>query len=86
MRNQTYRERTMELSVVRFALEHGYKHCASNEFAIRHFRFRYDGMGAPEIEVNWFKGQECPSVTIGDTGIHGDTTGQHALEQLKKFW
>jgi hypothetical protein len=85
-RHKTYRERTLELDVVKFALEHGYGACAGNLWAIRHFSFIYPGVGSPVIEINWFKGQEYPSVTVGDTCFHGDTTGKYALERLKKFW
>lgn len=84
-RRKTYRERTLELPVVKYALERGYFATAGNLFAIRHFSFVRRGLGSPVIEVNWFKGLEYPSVKVGDTSFHGDTMGQHVLERLKSF-
>jgi hypothetical protein len=82
MSNETYRERTLELETVKFALGHGYNPRPANETAIRHFSFVYFGTGSPDIEVSWFKGSENASVTVGNT----TTDDKHALGLLKKFW
>jgi hypothetical protein len=85
---QTYRKRTFDLETVKFALGHGYSDCAGNLFAIRHFNFVRTGSGSesPAVEVRWFRGNDYPSISIGNTHYSGDTSDRYALEQLKKFW
>jgi len=86
MKHKTYKQRTLELETVKFALEHGYSHAAGNLFAIKHFSFIYTGAGSPVIEVNWFKGTEYPSIKVGNTSTHGDGADRRSLERLKSFW
>lgn len=81
MRRQTYRERTMALETIKFALDHGYKGQYGNQTARKHFYFTYQGTGSPEISVSWFDSNR-PSVTVGNT----TTDDARALERLKKFW
>ncbi len=78
--NQTYRERTMDLETVRFALARGYKSRQGNQTAIRHFSFVYAGMGSPDVDVSWHKGSKEASVTVGDT----TSDDKHALELLQE--
>lgn len=86
----TYKERTMNLETVRFALSKGYKPRPSNERAIRHFRFDYNRMGAPEIEVSWYQGSNGACITVGRTTTIGsadtEAVDRHALESLKRYW
>lgn len=86
MKHKTYKQRTLELETVRFALGHGYIHTAGNLFALKHFSFICFSIGAPAIEVNWFKGTDYPSIKVGNTSVHGDGADQRALELLKRFW
>lgn len=86
---QTYRERTMNLETVRFALSKGYQARRSNERAIRHFSFVYNGAGSPDIDVSWYRGSNGACITVGNTTtIGGDTEAadRHALESLKRYW
>ena len=86
MRQKTYRQRTFELETVKFALSHNYTSWEGNKWAIRHFNFVYHGAGSPRVEVSWFKGEDVPSVSVGNTHYHGKLADDHALEHLKKFW
>ena len=87
---KTYKARTMELETVRFALSKGYRPRQSNDRAIRHFQFIYNGIGSPEIEVSWYKGSNGACITIGDTTTIGsadtETADRHALASLKRYW
>lgn len=80
---KTFRQRTADLETVQFALSHGYSACPGNLFAIRHFDFVYTGAGSPAVEVRWFKGNEYPCISVGNT--HHDSD-RRALETLRKFW
>lgn len=87
---KTYKEQTMELETVRFALSKGYQPRQSNQRAIRYFRFVYNGIRSPEIEVSWYKGSNSVCITVGNTTTIGaaDTAAsdRHALTYLKRYW
>lgn len=87
MKHKTYKQRTLELEVVKFALEHGYEHVPGNKFAVRHFGFVRFGVGAPvkslAVEISWFKDTDYPSITVGNTHVYGSSADQCALERLK---
>lgn len=86
----TYKERTMNLETVRFALSKGYKPRQSNERAIRHFSFVYNGAGSPDVDVSWYKGSISACITVGRTTTIGsadtEAADRHALESLKRYW
>ena len=86
----TFKERTMNLETIRFALSKGYQPRRSNETAIRHFRFVYNGAGSPEIEVSWYRGSNGACITVGRTTTIGsadtEAADRHALESLKRYW
>lgn len=86
----TYKERTMNLETVRFALSKGYQPRPRNERAIRHFSFVYNGAGSPEIEVSWYAGSNGACITVGDTTTIGsadtEAADRHALASLKRYW
>jgi len=89
-RQASYRERTMNLETIRFALSKGYQPREFNERAVRHFRFVYNGAGSPDIEVSWYAGSNGACITIGDTTTIGsvdtEAADRHALASLKRYW
>lgn len=86
----TFKEQTMNLETVRFALSKGYRARQSNERAIRHFSFVYSGIGSPDIDVSWYRGSNGACITVGDTTTIGsadtEAADRHALARLKRFW
>lgn len=82
MKRNTYRQRTVELETVKYALSHNYTPWEGNKWAIRHFNFH--GVGLPRVEVSWFVGEDIPSISVGNTHYHGKGADDHALEQLKE--
>lgn len=81
MKHKTYKQRTLELETVKFALSHNYTSWEGNKWAIRHFNFH--GIGLPRVEVSWFVGEDVPSISIGNTHYHGNNADMRSLERLK---
>lgn len=69
------RQITSRLAIVQHVLGLGWKPAAGNKTAIRHFYFY--GPGDLELEVNWYRGNEEPSFSVGE---YIGTTEPHAMQ------